>query len=133
MAITVSDIKGYWRTSQLNAIADYNDDGVFDNATVTSAIADAYAEVNILVAYHEITSIDLFAKRLTICILLSRLNINPESVVLPINDCMQVRELISSILKTKQTNKADVDLRPVSSGITVSEGITDLKNLIKDF
>lgn len=133
MAIVVDDIENYWRSSELNAIADYDRDGVFDPAVVDVAIADAYAEVQILTDYHEQASIDLFAKRLTICILLSRLNINPEAVVLPMNDCLVVRELISGILKTKQKNKADVDLRPSSSGITVSEGETGLSDIIEDY
>ncbi len=131
--IEVSNIEAYWKSSELNAIADYNTDGVFDGTVVQQAINDAYAEVNILSSYHESDTIDLFAKRLTICILLSRLNINPEAVVLPMNDCAIVRDLISSFMKTSQENKSKNDLRVGSSGITVSEGITPLSDIIEDY
>ena len=131
--ILPSDIEAYWRSSELNAIADYDEDGLFDLETVQSAIDDAYAEVNILSSYHEPETIDLFAKRLTFCILLSRLNINPEAVVLPMNDCAIVRDLISSFLNTKQSNQAKVDLRPLSSGLTVSEGMSNLSDILEDY
>jgi len=133
MAIAVSDIESYWKSSELNSIADYNEDGKFDKDTVQSAITDAYSELKILDGYYATETIDLFAKRLTICILLSRMNVNPEAVVLPMNDCLVVREKIDAVMKIIQKNKAEVDNRKVSSGVSVSEGMTDFSDIIVDF
>ena len=61
------------------------------------------------------------------------MNINPEAVVLPINDCMEIRNLISDLLKRAQINKENASQIADSSGVTVSKGITDLAGLLKDF
>ena len=128
--ISVDQIAEYWRSSELRAIADYNEDGIFDKDVVQSAINDAYNEIAILSGYHPEETIDLFAKRLTICILLSRLNVNPEAVVLPMNDCKKIHDLVSEVLKKKTENQADVDLRKKSAGLHVSEGEKPLSDIL---
>ena len=131
--INADTIKEYWRTSQLAAIADYDDDGLFDKEVVESAIQDAYKELHPLIEYQDENTIDLFAKRLTICILLSRLNINPEAVALPLADCREIRKQIDAVISRRTQMGSESDIRKKSAGILVSHGTKPLSDIIEGY
>ena len=134
MAIEVEDIVSYWRSSELNEIADYDSDGSYDSLVIEGAIADAYAELEVLSKLLPEITIDVYAKRLTICTLLSRLNINPNAVELPLNDCLSVRETIEKFIQKTlniATDSKETNIQQTKTSVTL--GNTSLVDEMENF
>ena len=134
MAVEVADIVSYWRTSELNTIADYDSDGSYDSKVIQGAIDDAYAELDLLSSHLDDVTIDVYAKRLTICTLLSRLNVNPEAVALPMNDCLTIRETLEKFIQ----KKLDIPLEQekdasAQSRLVVTAGNSDFSDELENF
>ena len=133
MAIEVADIVSYWRTSELNAIADYDNDGSYDSKVIESAIEDAYAELSILTPYIAEGAVDVYAKRLTICTMLSRLNVNPEAVSLPMNDCFSIRETLEKFIQKKLDLPLESEANASASNIIVTKGNNTITSEMENF
>lgn len=132
MAIQIEDIVEYWRKSELNSIADYSNDGNYDDDVIQSAIDDAYAELFPITEYIDEKSLNLYAKRLTICTLISRINPSADSVELPMNDCFSIRETIEKFMMKKLAttlNKEEVASKSTTTVVTPGDSSfsSDLK------
>ena len=126
MPITVNDIKSYWNSSELRNITDYDNDGNIDDEVIQHSLDDAIKEIEAVKDSIPSGLIDIYTKKLTICNLLSRLNINPEAIELPLKDCKSVRSAIEGIIKSK--SDAINKVNKSATGIKVSIGKTNLLN-----
>jgi alanine-alpha-ketoisovalerate/valine-pyruvate aminotransferase len=133
MPVEAQTIRDYWRSSELNAIADYNQDALADDAVIEVSINDAYAELEPLTDILSTSILDLYAKRLTICNLLSRLNIGADAVELPLKDCKEVKEMITNVLKDKVKAMSATKAGTAITGVQISDGETELKDNLRNF
>jgi len=134
--IYLDDIIDYWKQSELANITDYNEDSVIDDEVIEHSIEDAYRELSAISEILTDDIMDLYAKQLTICSLITRLNINPEAVELPLADCGRIRELIKDVLDKKAQALADNEADKVddkSRMLLASKGITEMQDILVNY
>jgi len=119
MSVSIDDIKTYWKQSELEQLADYNEDERLDDEVIQTAITDAVNMLNPIKDIIDSSLFDTYTKKLTICELIARVNISPDAVELPIGECKRINEFIDKVM----LQKAKIPSGGGSVTASTSEGI----------
>ena len=134
--VKVEDIKGYWASSELSALATLDFDGKTEDQKIQDAIDDAYVELSPIKGSIETAVADLYAKRLTICILITKLNISLEAVEAQMEEGNTIRKMIAKAIDAKVAlaSQQDInDLDATTGKFVVTAGSNTLRSDIEGF
>lgn len=127
--VTLEDIKSFWVNGELTSIYNINDISQNADSLIEASLNDAKSEMDTLKDDISPTLFDLYVKRLCVAIILSRLNINLDSVELPIKEANEIRKLINKKLSSiKKIENADS-----FNLLVASKGASDFRKDLGNF
>lgn len=117
--------------SELESLTQVDFNNTDIDSKIQNAINDAYVEIEPLQGVVSNNIIELYAKRITICILLSRLNINKTAVEMPVSECAEIRTLIAKTISSGNYNpNAKGCLNPTTTTMDIVAGVIPTSKLL---
>lgn len=125
--LSIEDIKNFWINSELTSIYNINEIATSKDDLISTSLKDANDEMSVLRDDLPDEIYYLYAKRLCVAIILSRLNVNANATQLPLQEADYIRNLIK--LKIENQN----GIQSIHNLLVASKGETSIKKELRKF